>query len=306
MYRRVLFIGSKGSGLKALMEINKIAPDKLVGCVTVDDSDDDRSVLSDFKNFCHENGIKLDILIGKCDLKESITKYKPDLCFVMGWYYIISETLLNQVKGGFIGIHNSLLPAHRGFAPVVWAMIAGETYTGFSVFSFEKGMDTGDIWYQGHVKIEENDYISNVLEKLDFEISLFFRNKFEDIITGKLKPQKQGNVGISYGVKRTAKDGVIEWNRNSKDIYDFIRAQSHPYPGAYTTYKAQKIIIWEANIFPHPIYGRPGQIGLIDLTNNKVVIVCGENTGICLTQIDINNKIINVTDIVKSLNVSMI
>ena len=165
IYNRVLFIGSKDSGLKVLKKMYYAVPDKLVGCVTVDDLPDPRSSLIQIKEFCDENKIPIDILAGKNALTESLDKYKPDICFVMGWYYIIPEKLIGQVPGGFIGIHNSLLPLHRGFAPVVWAIINADKETGFSVFSIDKGMDTGEIWYQEKVKIEASDYINDVLRK---------------------------------------------------------------------------------------------------------------------------------------------
>jgi len=113
MYNRVLFIGSKKAGFKVLKKMYYTAPDKLSGCVTVDDSLDSRSELEAIKSFCNKKGIQIDILTGKCDLTESIDKYEPDICFVMGWYYIIDEKLIEQVRGGFVGIHNSLLPLHR-------------------------------------------------------------------------------------------------------------------------------------------------------------------------------------------------
>ena len=302
MYQRVLFIGSKESGYNLLNIIFSNSPDSLVGCVTVDDSDDSRSKLTDFSTFCEANNITLNVLTGKCDISESIKMFNPDLCIVMGWYYIISSDNLDAVPGGFIGVHNSLLPKHRGFAPVVWTMIAGDDEAGFSVFSFDKGMDTGDIWYQGRVKIDNDDYIADVNSKLDKEISIFFSNNLTKILDGSLKPCKQSAIGISYGSKRTADDGRIDWSMNAKKIYDFIRAQSRPYPGAFTSYKGEKYIIWRANIFPYPIQGRSGQIGLIDRVSKTIVVVCGDNTGIEISHVETNGREINIIDVVKSLS----
>lgn len=295
MFDRVLFIGSKVSGLKVLEKIYQSSPETLVGCVTVDDSDDVRSALNSIQEYCRKNEIGLEILNGKCDLAKSVAKFSPNLCIVMGWYYIISEELLDQVRGGFIGVHNSLLPSHRGFAPVVWAIISGDEKTGFSVFSFDKGMDTGDIWFQGEVRIDKNDYISDVLDKLDKGINTFFDIHYKDILSGKLLPKKQSNVGISYGARRYPEDGVIDWNKPAHEIYNFIRAQSKPYPGAYSLYRGQKIIIWKSELFPYQIQGSPGQIGLINSETNDVVIVCGKNTGLIIKEIEQNG--INVSAI---------
>lgn len=276
-----------------------------MGCVTVDDAEDVRSDLDDFNAFCREHNIGLDVLRGKCDLADSLKKFMPDICFVMGWYYIISEELLDRLPGGFIGIHNSLLPRHRGFAPVVWSMIAGEKETGFSVFSFDRGMDTGDVWYQKKIKIEETDYVSDVLEKIDIEIDRFFDDEFVDILNGIRKPQKQWENNVSYGARRTAEDGRINWNRTAQEIYDFIRAQSKPYPGAYTFYNGQKIKIWRAGVFGHRIQGNPGQIGMIDHDNDRVIVVCGKDTGLVLYEIEAAETERPVLDVVKDLEKRM-
>ena len=301
-YNRVLFIGSKESGLKVLKKIYKLSPESLVGCVTVDDSDDSRSEFEAFQVYCDENSIELDVLTGRCDLTESINRFRPEICFVMGWYYIIPKKLIDKIQGGFIGIHNSLLPAHRGFAPVVWAMIAGDNETGVSVFSFDEGMDTGEIWYQSKVKIRNQDYISDVLKKLDDQIDAFFDLKYMDILLGNLKPKKQVNKNVSYGARRTIEDGKIDWTKTATEIYNFIRAQSKPYPGAYTSYMSMKVTVWSSKVFPHMIQGSPGQVGIINVENNEVVIVCGNSTGIVLDVIEVNGEEIAVTEMIKSLN----
>jgi|MucameStandDraft_1065616.scaffolds.fasta_scaffold08536_6 methionyl-tRNA formyltransferase len=305
MYNRVLFIGSKKAGFKVLKKMYYTAPDKLSGCVTVDDSLDSRSELEAIKSFCNKKGIQIDILTGKCDLTESIDKYEPDICFVMGWYYIIDEKLIEQVRGGFVGIHNSLLPLHRGFAPVVWAMISGDTETGVTVFSFDKGMDTGAIWYQQKVAIDTDDYINDVLAKIDEKISCFFDDFYIGILSERIHPTKQKLDNISYGAKRTPEDGIIDWSKNADDIYNFIRAQSKPYPGAFTYYKGERVVIWKSKIFPFMIQGNPGQIGLIDSVNKSVIVVCGNDTGIILESIEKEGKEISVMDEVKSLKYKM-
>lgn len=302
MFSRVLFIGSKESGLNVLKILYELSPDTLVGCVTVDDISDTRSKRNEIDKFCKGNSIPIDILTGRCDLTLSVEKYQPDLCIVMGWYYIISENVLNSVKGGFIGIHNSFLPAHRGFAPVVWAIIAGEKETGFSVFSFDKGMDTGAIWYQEKIEIEEQDYISTVLNKIDSKIESFFEKNYLKILSGEIKPRPQTNEGVSYGARRLPEDGRIDWKKTANEIYNFIRAQSHPYPGAFSVYNGNIVRIFQSNCFEYSIQGNPGQIGLIE--NNNVVVVCGNNTGLVLDKVEVNANEIPISEYIQGISYS--
>lgn len=299
MINRVLFIGSKESGFRMLETLQKISKDTLVGCVTVNDTDDIRSELKKIKQFCFQRKIPIEVLSGRCDLTDSIKKYKPELCIVMGWYYLISKEIIEMVQNGFIGIHNSLLPAYRGFAPVVWSILSGDKETGFSIFSFDEGMDTGNIWYQEKVEIDHNDYVGDVLNKIDEAIYLFFEKHYAEILSENIKPVPQKAWGISYGARRTPEDGRIDWSQDAKEVYDFIRAQSHPYPGAYTEYKNEKIIVWRSEIFPYPIHGKPGQIGLIK--NEYVVIVCGFNSGIIIRKVDIKGIECSVKEVVKGM-----
>lgn len=305
MYNRVLFIGSKESGFKVLETIYRMSRESLVGCVTVDDCTDSRSYLKEFKEFCIDNDVESDVLNGKCNVEGSIEKFKPDICFVMGWYYLIPDRVLKRVKGGFVGIHNSLLPKHRGFAPVVWAMILGEKYSGFSVFLFEKGMDTGDILFQKKVPILEEDYVYDVLKKIDNEVEVFFRENYLRILSGELEAKKQGHSDISYCARRVPEDGEIDWNKQAHDIYNFVRAQSRPYPGAYTYYRGEKYRIWRADVFEYPVYGSPGQIVL--MADRKVIIACGENTGLVVSElekVDSDEKI-DAVDLINTLNFKM-
>lgn len=304
MYNRVLFIGSKESGINLLRIMHRISGDTLIGCVTIEDSEDVRSKLDDYKELCGNEGIPLEILNGDYNLAGVISKYKPDLCVVMGWYYIISKDVIDMVEGGFIGVHNSLLPKYRGFAPLVWSIIEGDKRTGFSVFSFDEGMDTGKILYQEEIEIEEEDYIGDILRKIDMAVENFFEGHYMDIVSQKMELKSQLDMNVSYGARRTPLDGRIEWNRKAREIYNFIRAQSHPYPGAYTTYKNEIVVIWKSEIFPYPIYGTPGQIGLIE--DNHIVVVCGYNTGLIIRNVEQNGKIYEIRDLIKGLAYKMI
>ncbi len=302
MYHRVLFIGSKESGYNVFKTMFKVSPETLVGCVTLDDSDDTRSYKDHFIEFCDSNKIALNILRGKSDLSESIDRYKPDICIVMGWYHIISPRILDLVHGGFVGIHNSLLPRHRGFAPVVWSIIAGDNQTGFSVFSLDAGMDTGNLWYQEAIEINKSDYVEDIIAKLNRRIELFFRNKYIRILDGTLVPYRQTEEFVSYGARRLPDDGKIDWSLRAERIYDSIRAQSKPYPGAFTVYRGSKVTLWKSDVFMYPIQGRPGQIGIIDKNKGMVVIVCGENSGLIVTEVEINGDVVKSTDLICSLN----
>ncbi len=298
---KLLFLGSKEFGLEVFEHILALVPKNICAFATVDDSEDSRSKINEIKLLCTRESIPVEVISGKMELEKCIGKYKPDICFVVCWYSLIPEELLSSVPNGFIGIHNSKLPSYRGQSPLVWQIINGEEKAGFSIFSFTPGMDDGDIWYQDEVEIEKDDYISDIMLKIQNKVLTFIDRKLPEMLNGKIKPYPQKNVNISYSSKRTVEDGLINWTDKNESIYNFIRAQSKPYPGAFTIYKGQKVIIWKSYLFPFPIYGAPGQIGMINKEDGELVIVCGDMKGLVIKEIEVEGQLWKAAEYIKSL-----
>lgn len=145
MIEKVTFIGSKHLGIRALKTVYALAPDKLYSIVTINDSKDVRCKLDEFREFSKQAGKKLHILTKPSELKAIIKEDSPDMCIVVGWYWILNANLLEIVRNGFLGIHASLLHKYRGGSPLVWPIINGDKESGLSLFYFDKGMDTGNV-----------------------------------------------------------------------------------------------------------------------------------------------------------------
>jgi len=285
---KVLFIGSKEVGLKCAAEMHALHPSSLAGIMTIDDRQDSRSVYEKFISFSSSISTKLFAPKNRKDFAKMILQIKPDLCIVAGWYWLIDRDTLDAVPNGFIGFHNSLLPKYRGGSPLVWTMINGEERAGVSMFSFTEGMDEGDIWGQRSVKIEFSDYIADILLELENETISLLREKYIDILEGKIKPVKQNHNDATYCAQRFPFDGMIDWNKSSMEIYNFIRAQSEPYPGAFTFYEKQKLFIWKAHPENIAYYGTPGQVAKI--SDKGVYVICGDMKPIVLEIIQMEKR----------------
>jgi methionyl-tRNA formyltransferase len=185
------------------------------------------------------------------DLKEYtevLKELKPDFLLAIGWYYMIPKKMLMLAEKGAAGIHASLLPKYRGNAPLVWAMINGEKETGVSFFYFEGGVDEGDIIAQESFPIEESDTIKNLLFKTNAASKKILVEHLSKISKGTASRIKQDHSKASLFPKRSPEDGLIDWNWDIQRIKNFIRAQTKPYPGAYTIIAGKKIIIWDADV----------------------------------------------------------
>ena len=281
---KVLFVGSKRLGLRILKQMHRLSPNTLLGAVTIDDRGDSRSVYDDFQRFSSDNRIALYVVSGRKDAERQIADLKPDICIVSGWYWLISKSVLDVIPFGFIGVHPSLLPRYRGSAPVVWAIINDEKQTGFSLFSFSEGMDDGDIWIQRTIPISSTDHIGEVLDKIELAVETAISEKYHAILDGKLTPTKQAESALSYCAARSPQDGEISWKQPAKSIYDFIRAQSSPYPGAFSWFNGEKLTIWRARLFAHPYCGIPGQIAQI--IEGQACVICGDQRALLLEEIE--------------------
>lgn len=206
-------------------------------------------LFKDFNDFNINYGIPVHSVEGNIhEYQDYLSDLKPELIVVIGWYYIIPKNILNIPRKGSIAIHASLLPKYRGNAPLVWAMINGEKQTGISLFYLEGGIDEGDIITQESFKIEENETIRDILLKAENASVKIIDIETQKVLDGTSKRIKQNHSKATYFPKRTPQDGEIDWKWESSKINRFIRAQTKPYPGAFTFINEKKIILWDAEI----------------------------------------------------------
>jgi len=179
-----------------------------------------------------------------------LLKLKPDLIIVAGWHYLIASNILDMPGLGAIGLHASLLPEYRGGSPLVWQLINGEKNAGISLFYLESdgGVDTGHIIGQESFSIEDDDTIKELLIKSE-KSGIALLEKYLPLIEKGISPKiKQDESKATVYRQRVPSDGKINWDDSPTNIRNFIRAQTKPYPGAYTVIDGKKVIIWDADI----------------------------------------------------------
>lgn len=174
--------------------------------------------------------------------------WKPHLILVLGWYYIIPRIVREIAPLKCMGIHASLLPKFRGGSPIPWAIIEGEKETGVSFFYLEDGIDKGDIVAQKSFLILEDDTCVTVYEKAIQASAKILQEQLPLIAAGKASRTPQNHEAATQFPPRKPEDGLIDWSWSAKKIRNFIRAQTKPYPGAFTFIEGKKVIIWDASI----------------------------------------------------------
>ena len=166
--------------------------------------------------------------------EDLIEKLKSiDLLIVVAYGLILPCDILRLPNYGCVNIHPSLLPRWRGAAPIHRAIEAGDKLTGVCLIQMEEGLDTGPIWKQENVLIDEKDTYESLEKKLlTVSINLIISFlKEKHVATG--LPKKQSEYGVLTASKISKIECKINWADKIKTIYDKIRA-FNPYPGVYT------------------------------------------------------------------------
>ncbi|UCC43551.1 MAG: methionyl-tRNA formyltransferase [Candidatus Zixiibacteriota bacterium] len=175
-------------------------------------------------------------------------RWRPDLVAVLGWYHIIPHEALEYPRCGCVGLHASLLPKYRGMAPISWALINGETETGVSLFYLAEGVDDGDIIAQARITIGEQDDCATIYEKVTAESIGLLRHYLPPIADGSAPRNKQDEAEATVFPRRRPDDGIIDWHQPAWQVYNFVRAQTRPYPGAFTAIQGRKLLIWRTEV----------------------------------------------------------
>jgi methionyl-tRNA formyltransferase len=204
-----------------------------------------------------------------------------DLAVVCGWRTIIDPSCASSFRLGLVAAHDSLLPKYRGFAPLNWAIINGETETGVTLFLIGEGeVDSGAVISQLKVPISRNDYAIDVYEKITDATITLFEDLFTSYQKGAVPISAQDENQATYTCKRSPQDGAIDWRHPWSRVYDLIRALAHPYPGAFCASSGKTYHIRKASpghYLQRDYVGRiPGKV--IDIRPTGIEVLCGNGS----------------------------
>ncbi len=176
--------------------------------------------------------------------EDFISDKEIDVLISVNYLFLIEQDLIRLPRQFALNIHGSLLPKYRGRTPHVWAIINNEKQTGATLHLIDEGCDTGDVVLQKTINIGDRDTGQTILDEFE---SLYPKMVNEVLVTlakgEQLAIQPQDHNLATYFGKRTPEDGNIDWEWHKERISNWVRAQAAPYPGAFTFYKGEKVII---------------------------------------------------------------
>jgi methionyl-tRNA formyltransferase len=298
-----LFIGSKELGLAMLRCLQEADESLKWTIIHPNDASDARSALNRFKAHAEANNIDLFVPSSAAEAKRMILDSAPDVVFVSGWYTLLDEQTLAAAEKGFYGLHVSLLPKYRGGSPLVWSIINGDPQVGATVFRFAQGMDDGEILLQVRVPNHPEDNVESILNKIQASLLVELPSKWKAVLDGSPPLSEQNHSDATFCGKRVPEDGRIDWSLPAMKVHDFIRAQTPPYPGAYSSLKGKKIVFLRTAVDERVFFGTPGQV--VQCFKDSVVVACGHASAIRVMEIAIDGVPTNAAKAMSSISIRL-
>ncbi|MFJ7591233.1 methionyl-tRNA formyltransferase [Streptomyces sp. NPDC097617] len=223
------------------------------------------------------------------ELFTRLTEAEPDIIVANNWRTWIPPHIFNLPRHGTLNVHDSLLPKYAGFSPLIWALINGEPEVGVTAHLMNDELDAGDIVVQRAVAVGPADTATDLFHKTVDLIAPVTVGALDRIAAGETEFTVQDRSQASFFHKRSAEDIRIDWNWPAEDLQRLVRAQSAPYPAAFTFHRGKRLEVLAAVVSEGRYGGTPGRVFYRE--GEGVVIVAGadartgRNHGLAITRV---------------------
>ena len=279
---RLIFMGYHNVGyfcLKALIDLCRDLGDEIVAVVTHADDPQENIWFAQVRDLAFQHHLPVYQPEDPNDpaFVAAMGRLAPDFLFSCYYRHMLKPPLLALPTRGALNMHGSLLPKYRGRVPVNWVLVHGETETGMTLHYMEAKADRGDIVAQKRVPITPEDTAVTLFAKMTVAAEEILRETYPLLRAGQAPRVPQDHAGASYFGGRRPEDGHIQWTRPAQEIYNLVRAVTHPYPGAFTFLNGRKLFIWWGRALAEPVaaVGGPGQV-MARLPGEGLLVATGD------------------------------
>ena len=196
----------------------------------------------------------------------------PDLCVTAAFGQILSQEILDIPPMGSVNVHASLLPRHRGSAPINWAILQGDKEAGVTTMMTARGIDNGDMLLRATTPINPGETAGELTERLSVLGASLLLDTLRALEAGTLTRIPQDESAMTYDPMLSKDMGVLDWTRPAAEIINRIHGLN-PWPGCTTPYEGQRLKLMRAEAAEGA--GQPGEILTAD-PKGGLVIAAGE------------------------------
>jgi len=287
---RIVFMGTPEFAVASLSKL-VYAGCNIVGVITAPDKPAGRGMelqQSAVKKYAFEKGLTIlqPEKLKNLEFIEQLKSLNADLQIVVA-FRMLPEVVWNMPPMGTLNLHGSLLPQYRGAAPINWAIINGEAYTGVTTFKLKHEIDTGDILLNEKITIEEHETAGTLHDKMKVIGADVLLKTVIGLAEGNINEKPQDNFNIKHAPKIFTETCAIDWNKSANEINNLIRGLS-PYPAAFTHLDGKKLKIFASTIdLDSSSLSTTGSYK----TDGKQYLKFGCNDGyICITDLQLEGK----------------
>jgi methionyl-tRNA formyltransferase len=272
---RVVFMGTPQFAVPTLVALDK--HHQVVGIVTQPDRPAGRGrkmVASPVKQSALARGLAV-LQVETLDslaAVEHLAGWRPEIIVVTAFGQILRPPVLELPPHGCLNVHASLLPRFRGAAPIPAAILAGEPHTGVTIMRMDEGLDTGPILAQAECPINPDDTTASLTARLADSGAQLLVEMLPGWLNGVIVAQPQDDALATYCRPLQKQDGRLEWTQSARHLDRQVRA-CDPWPGAYTTWKGQRLKVLRAR--PWSDQGGDGLPGQVVSLKPGVGVVTG-------------------------------
>jgi methionyl-tRNA formyltransferase len=293
---RIIFLGTPDFAVASLQKLVE-ASCNIVGVVTAPDKPAGRGMQiqqSAVKKYALEQNLQV-LQPEKLKSESFIADLKllnADLQVVVA-FRMLPEIVWNMPTMGTINVHGSLLPQYRGAAPINWAIINGEKFTGVTTFKLKQEIDTGNILLQKTIPISENINVGELYDEMKEVGANLLLTTIEKLANNSLKEKEQDNETALFAntiLKKAPKifteTCIIDWNKTVEEVYNLVRGLS-PYPAAFTYLQNKKLKIFYCQ---KEVTKHTQTIGEFDTDHKSYIKIACSNGYISLLDIQLEGK----------------
>ena len=234
------------------------------------------------------------------DIFQKISSLKVDI-FVVVAFRILPSKYIKLPRYGSINVHASLLPEYRGAAPIQWALMNGDSFTGVSIFQIEKKVDTGGIIWQEKIKISDEDNFETLSAKLSNLGSKALIQSLNLISSNNFKLLIQDHKKSTSAPKIKKRMLRINWSWKAEKINNWVRGLS-PLPSMYTVCKGKKYKIHKTSVMNN---NSKLSVGKIEIINSKELVVHSADNMVSVLEIQQEGKKrLSIQDFLKGSNIN--
>jgi len=305
---RIIFWGTPEYSIASLDIFNKSKHD-VIAVVSQPDKKRSRGnklISSPVKSFAEQKSIKIYTppkIKGNIHFINELKSLSCDLFIVIAYGKILPKEILEIPKFGCWNAHASILTRWRGAEQIQWSIIKGDKFTGVGIMKMNEGLDTGDLLLEEKIKIDNNDNLNTLSEKLSILSAKLFLNatsQLEENFNKNTNPQltKQNTLGreITYARMIEKSDFKVDWGNEAIKISQKIKAL---YPRTYTNFRGKNLKILKIKVLTSDViknnkylfmsnYSRPGII--LDVIENEGIIISTKTDPIILLEAKLEGK----------------